>query len=208
MNGNRVHRALIRRSASAIDDVLNGIRTGSASPLRAEEIDEIVEFFKKSGLSSRFSPALWGLAWYSEADEKLLEICRAKLRNGREIADKEVWENHLDMMLSYILSKADPIERCQLINSFSKCDALRLRFVVAEYLVRTKEVERGLRMMMDLFFVVGSDHTVTNSIEMWFSEYGTKELKRKFLKEKAKADKSGDDELAKKLEWAVSMIFD
>lgn len=69
-------------------------------------------------------------------------------------------------MLSYLLSKSESVEKNKLINIFSKCESLRLRFIVAEYLVRTKEVERGLRMMIDLLLIVDADNTVSNSIEM------------------------------------------
>jgi hypothetical protein len=205
---NGIHRALAKKFASSIDEIFNEVRTKKYPPLNKEEIDELVKLLEKSGLSSRIVPTLWGLAWYSEADVRLLEICRAGLCKGRKIKDEEVWGSNLDVMLSYLLSKTGSAERDKLISIFSKCDALRLRFVVAEYMVRTKEVERGLRMMIDLLLIIDTDHTVDNSIEMWFSECETKELREKFLNEKKEAEESGDVNKAKSLDWAASMIFD
>lgn len=75
----------MKKSTSSIDEILNEIRTKNAPPLNKEEIDEVAKFLGKLGLSSRLAPTLWGLAWYSEAEVRLLEICRAGLSKGVEL---------------------------------------------------------------------------------------------------------------------------
>lgn len=203
---NRIAPIIRKQDKENARKLLNKLQH-SAEKLTIAEVDAIYQYVSKPSISYDLGSLFWLLSIHTLPNQKLIALAMNEL-NYESIPAANVDDERTDylaQMLAYILRQTGDDFLQSLVERFSD-GPLRLRQVIAEYLIEIGSIERGLRLMVSFAAKTSTDHALADAIAMWLTAVGTTDLKHSFITEAKQADLHGDSNTAAVLRWASACI--
>jgi hypothetical protein len=148
-------------------DLGQAIRSGKQSPLTADEYAWLLNVLKspQSTLQTRKSLLILALLDHG-SNNALLDYCNTLLVKTLEKRIFSGYEAGSNIALQIVLAKSP--DKDYWARQFEQSSAAVLRLAVAEHIAGT-DLQRGLMMMIETIPLAGTDHTVSDSIDLWLA---------------------------------------
>lgn len=120
---------------------------------------------------------IWRIVYFLPPDNTVKEYCEKRLKQN--INKNSLYNNRWQLL--YLL-KYYYVKREQLISEYLDTTDVYMKFSAIEALASTN-LEKALKMMIDLYEHVEYEHTISDAIELWLVNKGSKETSE-YLEEK------------------------
>jgi hypothetical protein len=151
------------------------IRTGEQAPLFADEYAAILERLQAPETSYEMRRSLLALALVDRgSNDALTAYCKTWLATTATSAGFSGYEGGVNLALQIVLAKS--VDSGVWVKRFEQSKAAVLRLIVAEH-VAGSDLQQGLMMMIDTLPLAGTDHAVSDAIDLWLSNEGNPALR-------------------------------
>lgn len=120
---------------------------------------------------------IWRIVYFLPPNDTVKEYCEKQLKQN--INKNSLYNNRWQLL--YLL-KYYYVKREQLISEYLDTTDVYMKFSAIEALASIN-LEKALKMMIDLYEHVEYEHTISDAIELWLVNKGSKEISE-YLEEK------------------------
>lgn len=150
------------------------IRAGKAAALSRDEYVRLVRLLQSKATAMDARRNLLILALMDKgADEGLLQYCATLIAQTTQAPGCSGYEGGTNLALQLLLAKSPDAKSW--VSRFERSPCAVLRMAVAEHLFDS-DPQRALLMMIDIIPLAGTDHSVTDSIDLWLANEANAQL--------------------------------
>jgi hypothetical protein len=157
----------ISNSPVNLRQLAQAIRASEQTPLTADEYASLLNVLQSPDSTTEIRRNMLILALLdSGASDSVLEYCRNLLSKTAKAAGFSGYEAGSNLALQILLAKSP--DKDHWVNQFGQSNAAVLRLVVAEHIASTNP-RRGLMMMIEVIPLAGTDHAISDAIDLWLA---------------------------------------
>jgi hypothetical protein len=147
---------------------------GKAAPLSADEYDAIVSALEAPTTPYEARRKLLTLSLRSGGPhDGLLQYCKTLLETTSAAPDFTGYEMASNLALQYLFAESP--DRDSWVQKFEQSRSAVLKLVVAQHMFKT-DPQRALIMMIETIPLAGTDHGVTDAIDLWLAHESNAQL--------------------------------
>jgi hypothetical protein len=155
------------RSGMHLRQIGLNIRAGKAAAQSQDEYGQLVDALEVPATTGNARRNLLMLALMDGGThDGLLRYCKTLLERTAKVPGFTGYESASNMALQYLLAK--PAEDDYWVRQFEHSKCAVLRQAVAAHVFNT-DSQRALVMMIETIPLVGTDHAVRDTIDLWLS---------------------------------------
>jgi hypothetical protein len=167
----QLRKGLMNRLQAGINGATDLRKLGHAIrrqiPLTADEYSSLLDALRSPGTPIEARKNLLVLALLDHgSNDAVLEYCKTLLAKTSKAPSFSGYEAGSNVALQILLAKS-PDKDCW-VRQFERSNTAALRLVVAEHIAGT-DPQRGLMMMIETIPLAGTDHAVSDGIDLWLT---------------------------------------